>query len=67
MQEVTSHCDIDPLLERLHADEQGSATVEWALLLAAIALPGYYTIQLAIDALTGHYQMMTMINSLPTP
>ena len=51
----------------LHRDERATTTLEWALLLAAIGLPSYWTIQLAIDALVGHYQMMTLINSLPMP
>ncbi len=66
MQEVTEIIPTD-VLAGLHRDERGSATVEWSLLLAAIALPSYYIIQMAIEALTGHYQMMTLINSLPTP
>lgn len=51
----------------LHRDESGQTTLEWTLLLAAIAIPGYYVVRATIDALTGYYQMMTMINSLPTP
>ena len=54
-------------LADLHRDESAATTLEWALLLAAIGLPSYFIIQLAIDTLVGHYQMMTMINSLPFP
>lgn len=48
-------------------DESGAVTLEWALLLAAIALPSWYIIKLCLQTLIGHYQMMTMLNSLPFP
>ncbi|MEX2673003.1 MAG: hypothetical protein WD294_12935 [Phycisphaeraceae bacterium] len=51
----------------LAEDEHAATSLEWALLLAAIALPGYVTVQLALSALTGHYEMMTTINALPFP
>ena len=46
---------------------RGATTLEWALLLAVIALPAYYIIQVLLATLIGHYRMMTMINSLPVP
>ncbi len=49
------------------ADESGATSLEYALLLAAIAIPSYWAIKFALAALTGHYQMMTTINSLPFP
>lgn len=52
---------------RLLCDEQAATTLEWSLLLAAIALPSYFIIRLALDSLVGHYQMMTVLNSLPFP
>jgi hypothetical protein len=62
------------VLERLRArliraagDEDGATTLEYALLLAAIAIPSYWGIKFALAALVGHYQMMTLINSLPFP
>lgn len=51
----------------MHRDEQGATTLEWALLLAAIALPSYWLMQLALNVLVGHYQMMTTLNALPFP
>jgi len=54
-------------LAGLLSDERGAATLEWALLLAAIALPACYVIGKATDALVWNYQMMTLINSLPFP
>ncbi len=54
-------------LQGLMRDESGAVTLEWALLLAAIALPSWYIIKLCLTTLIGHYQMMTMLNSLPFP
>lgn len=41
--------------------------LEWTLLLAAIALPSYWTIKLALATLIGYYQMMTTLNAMPFP
>lgn len=54
-------------LLRVHREQRGATTLEWALLLAAIALPSYAIIRLALAALIGHYQMITMLNGLPFP
>lgn len=54
-------------LRRLMADESAATSLEWALLLAAIALPGYFILKTTLNVLVGHYQMMTMLNSLPFP
>lgn len=51
----------------LWRDEAGATTLEWALLLAAIALPSYWIIKVALQLLTDHYRMMTTINGLPFP
>ncbi len=51
----------------LQRDESAATTLEWALLLAAVALPSYWTIKIALGLLTDHYRMMTTINALPFP
>lgn len=51
----------------MHRRQEGATTLEWALLLAAIGLPSYWLIQLALNVLVGHYQMMTTLNALPFP
>lgn len=51
----------------LWRDERAGVSLEWALLLAAVALPGYLAVRLALSALAGHYEMMTTINGLPFP
>ncbi len=55
------------VIGRLHRDNRGATMLEWVLLLAAIALPSYFIMQLALAALVGHYRMVTTINSLPFP
>jgi Flp pilus assembly pilin Flp len=50
------------------ADEQsGATTLEWALLLAAMAIPSYFIIATALETLLGHYRMLTSMNALPFP
>jgi hypothetical protein len=51
----------------LGEDESAATALEWTLLLAAIAIPSYFIIKLALAALIGHYQLITSINALPFP
>lgn len=53
--------------KRLGRDDRGATTLEYALLLAAIAIPSYFISMLALDLLIAHYRMMTLLNSLPVP
>jgi Flp pilus assembly pilin Flp len=48
-------------------DQTGATTLEWALLLAAIALPSWFIIRTALATLVGHYRMMAALNALPFP
>ena len=52
---------------RLRRDARGATTLEWTLLLAAIALPSWYVFNLLLKLLVVHYQMLTLLNSLPFP
>ena len=52
---------------RLAGEQSGTTTLEWALLLAALALPSYVIITMALETLVGHYRMMTTLNALPFP
>jgi Flp pilus assembly pilin Flp len=54
-------------LRRLLGDRRGATTLEWALLLAAIALPSWFIIRTALATLVGHYRMMAALNALPFP
>lgn len=51
----------------MHGDQNAATTLEWALLLAAIGLPAVLLSRLALNILVGHYQMQSLINSLPFP
>ena len=52
---------------RLAGEQSGTTTLEWALLLAALAIPSYVIITMALETLLGHYRMMTVLNGLPFP
>ncbi len=52
---------------RLHRDQRGATTLEWALLLAGIGLPAVVIMISALNLLVAHYRMMTLLNSLPFP
>lgn len=54
-------------VQRRLADDRGATMLEWALLLAAIALPSYFLIALMLNVLGGHYQLISTINGLPFP
>lgn len=54
-------------LRTLLTDQRGANSIEWALLLGVIAIPSYYLIQAALNALVLHYQMATTLNALPFP
>lgn len=55
------------LLKRCHRRTSGATTLEWVLLLAAIGLPAYWIISMALAALIGHYHMITTLIHLPVP
>jgi|GEM_PF-4809885 len=52
---------------RLHKQTSAASTLEWVLLLAAIGLPAYWIISMALAALTGHYHMITTLIHMPFP
>jgi len=54
-------------LGRLHRDRTGQVTLEWALILAAVALPLYGVFRLCLRLLAAKYRMITLLNSLPFP
>jgi len=54
-------------LTLLGSDEQGTATVEWGLLLAAFGIPIILVFRLLLATLIGHYQLATCIITLPFP
>lgn len=51
----------------LLTDEQGTTSLEYVLLIGAIAIPSIYLFDLTVSALVAYYQMMTSLNALPFP
>lgn len=52
---------------RLTQDRAGQMTIEWALVLVAVALPFYYVFRLCLELLVAHFQMLTFLQGLPFP
>jgi len=52
---------------RLHRDQLGQVTVEYAIIVAAIAIPMLAVFRLCLHILTMKYRMMTCLNSLVFP
>jgi Flp pilus assembly pilin Flp len=52
---------------RLLRDDRGTTSLEWALLLGAIALPSVYIFTMSLGVIVDYYRMMTQITSLPLP
>jgi hypothetical protein len=55
------------LLRRLLREQMGATTLEYGLLLAAIALPSYVIFRQALKLLVYQYGMIVQLNSLPFP
>lgn len=54
-------------MRRLLRSRRGATMLETVLLLAAIAIPSYVIIRLALRALLGFYHMMVTLIELPFP
>lgn len=48
-------------------NQRGATALETVLLLGVIGVPSWFLLMLLLNILTGHYRMMTTINSLPFP
>jgi len=42
-------------------------TVEWSLVLAAVALPMYFVLKVCMNLLTAHFRMVSFIETVPFP
>jgi hypothetical protein len=51
----------------LAADEAGQVTLEWALVMAAFALPMYFIFVVCLNVLVAHFQMISFLQTLPFP
>ena len=49
------------------SDDSGQVALEWALVLAAVALPMYFIIVVCLNLLVAHYRMVTFMETLPFP
>lgn len=54
-------------IARAFSDDSGQMTVEWALVLAAIALPMYFVFTVCLRLLVAHYQMVSFMDTIPFP
>ncbi len=54
-------------MRSLWSDESGGSMLEFALLVAAIAIPMYLVFSVALSTMMGHYAMMTFLNGWPFP
>ena len=52
---------------RFDVETAGQMTVEWSLVLAAVALPCYFICRVCLRLLVAYYQMVTFLESLPFP
>lgn len=57
----------DRSLKALLRDEAGTTSLEWLLLLGAIAIPSIVIFTISLNAVIDYYRMMTTLNSLPFP
>ena len=55
------------LRRRRAGGQAGTTTLEWALLLAAIGIPSFALMMIALNIIVAHYRMLSLINSLPFP
>ena len=54
-------------LGRLAGDERGQTTIEWALLLAVVGLPGIVIFGWLLSVVVEQYRMVTFLELLPFP
>ena len=54
-------------LARLSEDSAAQLTLEWAMVLAFIALPMYWVFKVCMNLLIAHYQMVTFMETIPFP
>ena len=54
-------------LRRLTVEEGGQMTIDWALVMAAVALPFVVILRVCLAIIVAHFQMVTFLQSLPFP
>lgn len=48
-------------------DESGSTTLEYVMLMAAIAIPSVFVMNMVLNLIVENYRLMILLNSLPFP
>ena len=54
-------------LAKLHRDDRGTTSLEWALLLGAIAIPSIFIFTMSLNIIVDYYRMMTQLSAFPFP
>ena len=54
-------------LRRLYRQPEAQLTLEWTLLLAAVALPMYWVFRVCLSVLAAHFRMVTFMETVPFP
>ena len=52
---------------RLNSDARGQVTIEWALVMVVVALPMYFVFKVLLSTLVAHFQMVSLIETIPIP
>jgi len=55
------------VLRDVHRHQAGQVTIDWALVMAGVALPMYFVIRTCVNLLVAHFQMVTFMQTLPFP
>lgn len=54
-------------LHRLHEDQTGQTTLEWALLMVGIGIPLIAVFALLLETIAVHYRAISFLQMLPFP
>ena len=54
-------------LRRFTREEGGQMTLEWALVMAVVALPFVVIFRVCLAIIVAHFQMVTFLQGLPFP
>ncbi|MCD6365094.1 MAG: hypothetical protein J7M14_04385 [Planctomycetes bacterium] len=56
-----------PDIRDICADQDGQASIEWVLVLAAFVLPMVAALNLLLEVLVEHYRMVSFLETLSFP
>lgn len=52
---------------RFYMQDDGQLTIEWTLVLAAIALPMYFVFKVCMSLMAAHFRMVSFMETVPFP